>query len=158
MWLKRKAQRLGGIVPPFRTFRKLIPMFFGHFARFRCNAAEKTLGELPPLACIHPAQGGVASPPPHGGSPRGQPHSWLANRPYRAASGAPLRGPSGAFRAETYRAWLPPRLTPWAGKSYRRQGGLKLGTLRVRGHFRIAPHGALTLSRLGGVNLFQPQS
>ncbi len=37
---------------------------------------------------------------PHGGSPCGQPHLWLANRPYRAASGAPLRGPSGAFPAE----------------------------------------------------------
>ena len=52
------------------------------------------------LVLIHPAQGGVASPPPHGGSPCGQPHLWLANRPYRTASGAPLWGPSGAFRAE----------------------------------------------------------
>ena len=53
-------------------------------------------------------KGGVASPPPHGGSPCGQPHSWLANRPYRAASGAPLRGPSGAFSAETYQRGYPP--------------------------------------------------
>ena len=43
-------------------------------------------------------------------------------------------------------------------KKFRRQGGLKFGTLRVREHFCIATHDALTLSRLGGGNIFQPRA
>ena len=55
------------------------------------------------------------------------------NEPTRAATLGvyPPRTEAG-FRAETYRAWLPPRLTPWAGKSERRQGGSKYARRSAR--------------------------
>ena len=47
-----------------------------------------------------PPFGGVASPPPHWWLALWAAAARLAKCPYRTASGAPLRGPSGTFRGE----------------------------------------------------------
>ena len=74
---------------------------------------------------------------------------WRVSTPHKAG-----------LCAETYRTWLPPRLTAWAGKSERRGAAQNLAR-SARGDTGFIGSRAVRralLSRLGGDNFSQPQA